>query len=92
MRRITPDTAPFFKTEEARYAFAWQLMSELFRGARTGAFDGVILVATPAMLHELRRVMMPTVREFVVGEIVGDLPEHFELLEEPARPALRRAV
>ena len=46
-----------------RRDFAWQLMSELLRGAETQAYDAVIVMATQDLLRELRRVAVPDVKK-----------------------------
>lgn len=56
-------------TEIGRRNFALQLMSELFRGARSGAYDGIIIIAAKSMLDELREIALPEFRRRVVAEI-----------------------
>ncbi len=57
------------KADDDRADFAWELMSELYKGAKAGAFDGVVIIATPEILKELRRITLPEIRKLVLGEI-----------------------
>lgn len=54
---------------EEQQSFAWQLMSELVQGVRANAFDGVILMAAPELLKEIRKVAVPDVRKRIMAEI-----------------------
>src|ERR1700739_2102161 len=55
--------------ETDRRDFAWQLMSELLRGAEHHSYDGVIVMATRKMLSELHRVAVPDVKKRLMAEI-----------------------
>ena len=54
--------------EKGRRHFALQLMSELFRDARSGAYDGLIIIAAKDMLEELRRIALPEFSKRLVAE------------------------
>ena len=62
-----------------RRDFAWQLMSELQRGAEDKAYDGVIVMATQEVLRELRRVAVPDVKTRVMAEIVRPSSEGYAI-------------
>jgi Protein required for attachment to host cells len=53
--------------------FASQLAAMLAGYLRSNAFDRLIIVAPPAMLAELRKMIGPSVREKIVAEIAKDL-------------------
>lgn len=53
--------------------FASQLSSMLAGHLRNDAFDRLILIAPASMLHKLRKMITPEVREKVVVEIERDL-------------------
>jgi protein required for attachment to host cells len=57
--------------EGGRAGFAWQLMSELLRGAKADETGGIIVIATEEMLEELRKVTVPQVKRLLVAEIPG---------------------
>lgn len=80
LRVIQRNKAPRQSKEEYQRAFAWQLMSELFRGVRAGSVDGIIIIAAPEMLKQLQRVTLPEIRKMLVAEIPEELPADFPLL------------
>jgi len=53
--------------------FAGQLATMLAKYAATNAFDRLVIVAPPAMLGDLRKLMHSEVRAKIVGEIDMDL-------------------
>jgi protein required for attachment to host cells len=53
--------------------FASQLAAMLANYAASKSFDRLVLVAPPAMLGDLRKVISPQVREKVIAEIDKDL-------------------
>ncbi len=53
--------------------FASQLSAMLAGYLRSNAFDRLIVVAPPAMLTELRKMIGPNVREKIIAEIAEDL-------------------
>jgi protein required for attachment to host cells len=55
--------------ERARRAFAWRLMSELLRGAKDKAYDGVIIMAAQELLSELRALAAPEVKKHLIAEV-----------------------
>ena len=63
--------------ETDRRDFAWQLMSELQRGAEDHAYDGVIVMATREMLSELHRVAVPDVKKRLMAEIARPSAEGY---------------
>ena len=62
-----------------RRDFAWQLMSELLRGAEIQAYDGVIVMATEDLLRELRRVSVPDVKKRLMAEITRPSSESYAM-------------
>lgn len=62
-----------------RRDFAWQLMSELLKGVEDHAYDAVIVMATQAMLNELRRVAVPDVKKRLMAEIVRPSSEGYAI-------------
>lgn len=65
--------------ESDRRDFAWQLMSELLRGAQDRAYDAVIVMATQNMLSELRRVAVPDVKKRLMAEIARPSSEGYAI-------------
>jgi hypothetical protein len=57
-----------------RRAFACSLMLELCRGAAAHAYSGLIIVATLAMLEELRPIMTSNVNRCLIAEIESGVP------------------
>jgi len=57
------------KEEGSQRDFAWQMMSELLKGAQDNAYDGVIVMAAQEMLHDLQRVSVPDVKKRLMAEI-----------------------
>ena len=53
--------------------FADQLATMLGKYAAAAAFDRLVIVAPPAMLGDLRKVMPPEVRKTIIAEIDKDL-------------------
>ncbi|HWF64360.1 MAG TPA: host attachment protein [Rhizomicrobium sp.] len=62
-----------------RRDFAWQLMSELQRGAESQAYDGAIIMATQDILLELRRVAVPDVKKRLMAEIARPSSEGYAI-------------
>ena len=62
-----------------RRDFAWQLMSELQRGAEDQAYDGVIIMATQDVLSELHRVAVPDVKKRLMAEIARPSSEGYAI-------------
>lgn len=58
---------------ELKRAFARRLAEELARGLQDGAFDRLIIVASPITLGDLRAAISAAVREKVNAEIAHDL-------------------
>jgi protein required for attachment to host cells len=44
----------------------------LLEGAREGAYDGLIIIAAPAVAAELEDALAPETRALLIGEIVHD--------------------
>jgi hypothetical protein len=65
--------------ETDRRDFAWQLMSELLRGAESHSYDGVIVMATQDMLSELHRVAVPDVKKRLMAEIARPSSEGYAI-------------
>jgi protein required for attachment to host cells len=65
--------------ESDRRDFAWQLMSELQRGAENHSYDGVIIMATQDMLSELHRVAVPDVKKRLMAEIARPSAEGYAM-------------
>jgi Protein required for attachment to host cells len=57
------------KEQGSQRDFAWQLMSELLKGAQDNAYDGVIIMAAQEMLGDLQRVSVPDVKRRMMAEI-----------------------
>ena len=53
--------------------FAGQLAAKLGDYAASKSFDRLVIVAPPAMLGDLRKVISPSVREKIVAEVDKDL-------------------
>ena len=65
--------------ETDRRDFAWQLMSELLRGAENNSYDGVIIMATQDVLNELHRVAVPDVKKRLMAEIARPSSEGYAM-------------
>jgi len=65
--------------ETDRRDFAWQLMSELLRGAENHSYDGVIIMATQDVLNELHRVVVPDVKKRLMAEIARPSAEGYAI-------------
>jgi hypothetical protein len=65
--------------DRARRAFAWRLMSELLRGARDKAYDGVIIMAAQELLSELRCLAAPEVKKHLIAEITRPPSEGYAI-------------
>lgn len=74
-------------TEEGHRLFAWRLMSELYREVQTRLPQGIVIVASPAMLEELDQLMIPQIRKLIIAEIArGTQPE--ETCSDNCSPAV----
>jgi protein required for attachment to host cells len=66
----SPRVQPSFKRQ-----FASELARILSDGASEEAYDGLIVIAAPRIMGELRNALAPETRKRLIGEIVRDLPE-----------------
>ena len=67
------------KEEGSQRDFAWQLMSELLKGAQDNAYDGVIVMAAQEMLNDLQRVSVPDVKKRLMAEIARPFSEGYAI-------------
>jgi protein required for attachment to host cells len=58
-----------------RRKFATELARVLHDGASDDAYDGLIVIAAPRIMGELRQALAPETRRRLIGEIVRDLPD-----------------
>lgn len=65
--------------ETDRRNFAWDLMSELLRGAQDQAYDGVIVMATEGILKELHQIVVPDVKKRLMAEIARPSSESYAI-------------
>jgi hypothetical protein len=56
----------------ARNIFASEIMMALSHGASTGAYDGVIVMASAEFIGELRKFRTSAVTRLLIGEIAGN--------------------
>jgi hypothetical protein len=64
---------------EGKKEFAIRIMSELFYGAETGSYDGVVLMADQGLMNVLQVVTTPHIRKLIIAQIV-DRPKSQTLL------------
>jgi protein required for attachment to host cells len=67
---VEPRQSPYRALE---MLFANQLASMLSENAASQSFDRLVLVAPPKMLGDLRKLVVPSVREKIVAEVDKDL-------------------
>ncbi|HEY4942071.1 MAG TPA: hypothetical protein VII56_11655 [Rhizomicrobium sp.] len=62
------------RPRDTHLCFAHELLWLLSEGAETGAFDCLVIMATPAMMEALNAIGAPGIRERVIAEIVMGEP------------------
>ena len=65
---------PAERPRDTHLCFAHELLWLLGEGASTGAYDGLIIMATPAMMEALNSIASPASAERVIARIVMSAP------------------
>jgi hypothetical protein len=69
------------RPRDTHLCFAHELLWLLNEGASAGAYDGLIIMATPAMKEALDSIGAPAIRGRVIAEIVMPAPIGNPILE-----------
>src|SRR5262245_23670602 len=66
-------------TRNPRRQHAWHISQLLLEGGRDGAYDGLIVIAAPPVVAELKDALAPETRALLIGKIICD-----DAIVEPA--------